>query len=244
MTPPQPTIVIVLPIYNEEVILWSHVNTLHAYCTKQFDSCVWTIVIADNGSSDTSEEIGKKLASELPQVIYDKRTTQGRGGALQQAWSLLDADVYIYMDSDLATDLRHLPELIRAIMIDDYDIAVGSRLIKGSSTSRSLFRGLCSHLYSAVPKVFFPTFLVRDCQCGFKAISNRVKNNILPLVKDVHWFFDTELLIRAHINQYRIAEIPVDWRDQRYAPRKSKVKLWQTALENMQKLWELKKELP
>lgn len=59
----------------------------------------------------------------------------------------------------------------------------------------------------------------------------------------MHWFFDTELLIRAHRAKYRIAEIPVDWRDQRHAKRKSKVLLWQTALGNIRKLWGLKKEL-
>lgn len=236
-------ICIALPIYNEEVILEPSLRMLHAFCMSVLDDMTWELVIADNGSTDASERIGRRLATELPHVSYDRRALPGRGGALQAVWSARDADIYMYMDSDLATNLCHIRECIGTILSGSYDIAVGSRLIRGSITSRSLVRELCSRIYGIVPRLFFPSLPIRDCQCGFKAISRRIQTELLSAVRDSGWFFDTELLIRAHSAGYRIAEMPVDWREQRYARRKSKVKLLQTAFRNIRKLMQLKKEL-
>ncbi len=234
-------VMIVLPIHNEEAIIERAVVQLHSHCTATLADMHWTIVIADNGSTDASEDIIKRIALGYPNILYDARTPPGRGGALQQAWSLFDADVYVYMDCDLATDLRYLRECIDAIMRNKYDIAIGSRLVTGSCAHRSVLRTACSYMYSIVPRLFFPSFPIRDCQCGFKAISHRTKKELLPRVQDQYWFFDTELLIRGHYANYRIMEMPVWWKDQRFAQRKSKVRLIHTALGNIAKLFELKK---
>jgi putative flippase GtrA len=52
-----------------------------------------------------------------------------------------------------------------------------------------------------------------DAQCGFKAIRADVAAQLLPLVEDTGWFFDTELLILAERSGMRIHEVPVDWVD-------------------------------
>ena len=58
-------------------------------------------------------------------------------------------------------------------------------------------------------------FLTRfqDAQCGFKALTRRAAQDIVPLVQDQGWFFDTELLILADKNGYSIKEVPVKWTD-------------------------------
>ncbi len=234
---------IVLPIYNEEAILEHSIRLLHAYCSSSLHEIEWVIIIADNGSRDESSRIGKGLAFDFSRVHYIRRAPLSKGGSIMEAWSLFDADTYVFMDCDLATDLKHLPQIISAVSVGAYDIAVGSRLAKGASTSRSILRELCSRLYGALPRFLFPSFPLLDCQCGFKAISHRVKKELLPLVIDDHLFFDTELLIRGCIGGYRILEMPVDWRDQRYMKRKSKVRLIATAAGNIKKLIELKKKL-
>ncbi len=234
-------ICIVLPIYNEEAILKHSVARLHTYCKDALAHIDWTIIIADNGSTDSTSLIAQRIASEHVEILYDSIPVPGRGGSLQHAWSLADADIYFYMDCDLATDLCHVRECIDAIMSGDYDIAIGSRLLKKSSTQRSLLRECCSRLYSFLPTLFFPSFPIRDCQCGFKAISHTIKKEVLPAVQDRHWFFDTELLIRSFYAHYRIVELPVCWKDQRFAERKSKVRLIRTAIGNCIKLFLLKK---
>ncbi len=52
---------------------------------------------------------------------------------------------------------------------------------------------------------------LHDHQCGFKAFSRERVLTILPFVRDTHWFWDTEVLVRAERQGYRITEFPVDW---------------------------------
>lgn len=238
-----PKVLITLPVYNEEAILAQHTELLHAYCVQALPDVAWEILIADNGSSDTSPALCTTLSSRLPHVIFERTAIPGRGGALKQAWLSHEADVYLYMDIDLATDIQHLPLLISKILSEKYDVATGSRLISGAHTRRSYFRTLCSILYNRLPVFFFPSFPVRDAQCGFKAISRRVRDTLLRDVQDTGWFFDTELLIRAHLKGYKISEFPVLWRDQRFVQRKSKVRILETGLTNIKKLFQLKRSL-
>ena len=76
----------------------------------------------------------------------------------------------------------------------------------------------------------------RDAQCGFKAISRRTADLLLPLVKDIGWFFDTELLILAEKNGFRIKEVPVRWHDD----PDTRVKVISTALHDLAGLTRLK----
>ncbi len=60
-----------------------------------------------------------------------------------------------------------------------------------------------------IKSLFFNRF--SDAQCGFKALRTDVAKQIVPLVKNNNWFFDTELLLLAEYNKYRIFEVPVKW---------------------------------
>lgn len=243
MTQPLPHILITLPIYNEESLLVQHVELIHAYCAQVLRDVSWDILIADNGSTDTSPALCADLADRPSHIRIYRNDTPGRGGALKEAWLTHDADVYLYMDIDLATDIQYLPLLISKILSNDFDIATGSRLVFGAHTRRSFFRTLCSILYNRLPALFFPSFPIRDAQCGFKAISRHIRDSLLRDIEDTGWFFDTELLIRAHLKHYRISEFPVLWRDQRFVKRKSKVHILETGLTNIKKLFQLRRTI-
>jgi hypothetical protein len=62
-----------------------------------------------------------------------------------------------------------------------------------------------------------------DLQCGFKAVKNSVFKQIAPFVKDNKWFFDTEIIAFAKAFGFRVKEIPVEWKENRYEERKSKI---------------------
>ncbi|HUU62792.1 MAG TPA: glycosyltransferase family 2 protein, partial [Dehalococcoidia bacterium] len=119
------------------------------------------------------------------------------------------ADIVSYMDVDLSTDLAAFPHLIQAIE-EGYSIAIGSRLLPGSSVKRSFKRELTSRSYNLIIKSMFRTRF-SDAQCGFKALSGKAAQELVPLIQDQEWFFDTELLILAEKKGYRIREIPVAW---------------------------------
>ena len=154
----------------------------------------------------------------------------------KRAWQESDADVRCYMDVDLSTGLQHLPEIVSAVADQEYDIAIGSRLLPESVVvGRSLTREITSRGYSLLFRSMFLTGF-RDAQCGFKAISAAAATALTPLVKNNHWFFDTELLLIAEHSGYRIREIPVHWEDD----PDTRVKVISTALEDVKGLLRLR----
>jgi putative flippase GtrA len=92
------------------------------------------------------------------------------------------------------------------------DIAIGTRLSRGSRVVRGAKREVISRCYNLLLR---GTLAARfsDAQCGFKAIRRDVAAQLLPLVEDTGWFFDTELLVLAERAGLRIHEVPVDWVD-------------------------------
>jgi len=202
------TIDVVIPVYNEEHVLTQSVNTLRQFLEKNLpNQC--NVVIADNASTDKTWEIAQALSQEYPDVAAIHLDEKGRGRALRKAWLESTADIVSYMDVDLSTELDAFPKLIQAIE-DGYSIAIGSRLLRGSSVKRSFKRELTSRSYNFIIKVMF-RITFADAQCGFKALSSKATKELVPLIKDHEWFFDTELLILAEQRGYRIREIPVAW---------------------------------
>jgi glycosyltransferase involved in cell wall biosynthesis len=229
---------VVLPVYNEEIILEN--NTLRLFdFLKNNLADDWQIMIADNGSTDRTSAIGKNLASRYPkEIAYFYIPQKGRGGALRKACLDFPADIYSYMDADLATDLVFFPKLIDTIK-NGYDVATGSRLLKQSETERSLGRDIPSRIFNFLLKKIL-NFKIKDSQCGFKAISGRAAKNLIPRIADNNWFFDTELLFLAQKNNYKIKEMPVRWVEKSNRRRKSKVKVIRTALNYLKEIWRLK----
>jgi len=127
-------------------------------------------------------------------------------------WSTSDAQVLVYMDVDLSTDLNALLPLVAPLLSGHSDLAIGSRLRHDSRVVRGPRREVISRGYNLLVKGALRTRF-SDAQCGFKAIRADVAHEVLPLVEDDAWFFDTELLVLAERAGLRIHEVPVDWVD-------------------------------
>src|SRR3954453_13883527 len=104
------TVEVVLPVLNEEKVLERSVRALHSFLDDNL-AHEWRIVIADNGSTDATFDIGTGLAKELRNLECRHIPEAGRGRALSLAWLASDADVLAYMDIDLSTDLGAFPRL-------------------------------------------------------------------------------------------------------------------------------------
>ncbi|MSQ40726.1 MAG: glycosyltransferase family 2 protein [Dehalococcoidia bacterium] len=226
---------VVLPVLNEERDLPRSVATLHQFLT---DRCHdrWRIVIADNGSTDNTLAVSQQLSRQYPHVAFIHLEQRGRGRALKRAWLESTADIVSYMDVDLSTDLQTFPQLIAAIRDEGYDLAVGSRLAKGAQVAnRTLKREILSRGYNLIIRaVFFTRF--SDAQCGFKAISRRAAQRLLPLVQDNGWFLDTELLILAERRGFRIKDVPAHWTDD----PDTRVRVWRTVMGDLRGLLRLR----
>ncbi len=227
---------IVLPVLNEENILNKNVGILYKFLQDNLSSLNWKIIITDNGSVDLTQRFGEKLAKENIEIEYLRLEERGRGRALKHSWGNSKADLVSYMDIDLSTNLSHFPELVMSILYEDYDLAIGSRLLNNSQVQgRTFFREICSRGYSFIFRTMFNTKFY-DAQCGFKVLNISSMKETLKVVEDNEWFFDTELLIIAEKNRYKIKEIAVEWVDD----SDSRVNVLKTIFQDLKGLFRLK----
>ncbi len=223
---PAPVLEVVVPVHDEEVALPRAVAALTAY----LDTMPWTwrITIADNASTDGTPLVARRLARDDGRVRVWRLEEKGRGRALKRVWEASDADVLLYMDVDLSTDLNALMPLVAPIVSGHSDLAIGTRLTRGSRVVRGPRRELISRTYNTILRRTLGARFT-DAQCGFKAIRRDVARVLLPMVEDDTWFFDTELLVLAERSGLRIHEVPVDWVDD----PDSRVDVVRTALDDL-----------
>jgi glycosyltransferase involved in cell wall biosynthesis len=207
-------IIITLPIYKDNVYLARACTALEelapAICTE------FKLLIAEDGSD--SSEIVTELRQKFSNIIYVRHEDRlGRGRALREAWRKMEADVYVYLDVDLATDLRRFGAFEKLIIMQkQFDLVTGSRYIKGSITTRPRLRRWASVAYNALVRGMFGTG-VHDHQCGFKSFSRKLVDMLASEATSDSWFWDTEAIILAKKFDFKIAEIPVYWTEQKGA---------------------------
>ena len=202
---------ITLPVLNEERQLPCAVAELTTLLRANIDGS-FEVVIVDNGSTDGTWAVAERLAARHPEVRAMRLAKRGRGRALREAWQSSQADVLSYMDVDLSTGLEAFPALVAAVAEGRASVAVGSRLMPGSRVERCLKREVISRCYNGLVWGMFRVGF-SDAQCGFKAITRAAARELVPLVEDNGWFFDTELLLEAERLGHRIVDVPVEWRE-------------------------------
>ena len=199
---------VVIPVFNDveslKIAIPKSLDVLDSY-GKSFE-----LIIAEDGSTDGSRELVEDWMTKDSRVILlhsDER--QGRGRALNRALKVSRGSIFCYYDVDLATDLKHLPELLSCIE-RGAAVATGSRLMKDSNIKRSGDREIASRGYNFLVRLFLRSH-IHDHQCGFKAYNTEILRKLSEKIQASHWFWDTESIILAEQEHLRIDEFPVVW---------------------------------
>jgi len=204
----QISLTIILPMHNEEKRVERCVEEVEKACRRITDN--YEIIIAEDGSKDSTYEVAKRIAKKNPRILLLHSAKRlGRGRALSLALRKAKGEVSVYMDADLSSNITHLGELVSRIRKGAV-IATGSRMLPTSSTKRSIVRGVASKAFNFLVRVLLGSKLY-DHQCGFKAFNTKKVKELLNEVEDRHWFWDTELLVRAQRKGLRVDEIPIEW---------------------------------
>lgn len=226
-------ILIVIPTLNEQNRIKKCLLKIEDYLKKNnlFDFC--EILVADGGSRDKTEKIVKDYQKIFKNIFFENFKRGGRGYQLKKAFFSKKADIYFYMDVDLATDLSFFSKGIN-FLEKGYDIVFGSRYKRGAQRKRTFLREIFGKSYSLLIRVLFrsPFF---DYQCGFKGF----KKNVLPLIKEIeddYWFWDTEFIIKAWKKGFKIKEMPVFWEEK----EGTRVKILKDAFEMAKKAFFLR----
>jgi len=227
----------VIPVHNDEKRLAANIETLHAFLEESLSRYDWCIIIADNASTDATPEIGRRFAGSLSRTVYHRLEKKGRGRALRETWMHSNADFVSYMDVDLSTNLKAVPEMME-LFERGWQVILGSRLIAGANITRCRHREIISRGWNFLVGAVFNTRF-SDAQCGFKGLSREAKETLVPQTRDTKWFFDTELLVLAEKQGFTMHEIAVEWIED----VGSTVQLARTIFDDLAAMTRLKSEL-
>jgi uncharacterized protein (TIRG00374 family) len=202
---------VILPAYNEEGTLADTVERTLETLGEFLPPGSFEVIVAEDGCTDRTPEIADELAAGDDRIEHRHSAERlGRGRALKEAVTAAEGDVVAYLDTDMATDMRHLEELIETVRSGEAEFVTGSRWIPGHEADRPVNRSIPSRGFNTLVRVVLRSTL-RDHQCGFKAFDREALLDVLADVEDEHWFWDTEVLVRAQRAGYRVKEFPVEW---------------------------------
>jgi glycosyltransferase involved in cell wall biosynthesis len=204
----RPSVLIVLPVYNEERTLRKSVFTL-THFLRRHGKYKWKIIIADNNSIDGTGDIGRVMAEQNPIIEYLHVPQKGKGIAIRAAWEQADCDIVNYMDIDLSTSLKALIQSIDRLK-EGSDLVVANRLDKESVVKRSLTRDIVSRFYNMIIRTALRTSF-HDAHCGFNTVRREVAQEVLPYIEDNGFFFAAEFLFYCEKLGFKITEIPAIW---------------------------------
>lgn len=229
---------ITIPVLNEEETIFKKIRELDCYIQENLpDFGDIIIVIADNGSSDSTFEKCQLLEKNIDRVKYIRLEQRGVGLALKKSWLESSADIVGYMDLDLATDLKHLKQAFEKLISDEANIVTGSRLKAGAKViGRSRLRNFTSRSFNFLIRLVFGISF-SDGMCGFKFLHRNLLDELMINgVENDGWFFSTELLIVSDYLNYKIYDLPVVWTDD----RNSKVKIIKLSVDYIIQILRLK----
>jgi len=211
-------IIVLIPIYNEADNLRLLVEGIFSAC----QAC--TAVFVDDNSSDNTADILADLSRSFPIRHHVRKNERGYGSALKHGFELVkNADIIITMDGDRSHDPEAIPDMVKAISEDGYDIAIGSRYVKGGAIPDwPLFRRITSALTNLAVRISLGTG-IRDNTSGFRAYSGYAVRSFLNNIRSNGYYALEEILFLSTNNGLKIFEVPIVFTDRKEGISKAKI---------------------
>ena len=200
---------IVVPIYNEEESLPFLVNQLLEVLQPMEET--FELVLVNDGSSDDSAEVIRKLSFEIPELVgVLLRKNYGQTAAMAAGFDISSGDIVVTLDGDLQNDPADIPLLVNKIR-DGFDLVSGWRYRRqDAAISRKLPSKIANRLIGKVTGV-----RLNDYGCSLKAYRKEVLTD-MRLYGELHRF----LPVLANIEGARITEVKVNHRARQFGSSK------------------------
>ena len=203
---------IIVPAYNEARRLPDTLPRLIAYARELHEPV--EIIVVDDGSADRTSEVATEVGRAAGFVsVLRSAQNQGKGASVRRGMLAARHEHVLFTDADLSTPIEEAAKL-RAALDAGADVAIGSRRLAQSDVQvrQPWLRGLAGRTFSRVVS-FLLLPGIGDSQCGFKAFRRPVARELFARQRLGRFTFDAEVLWLARYLGYRIAEIPIVWRD-------------------------------
>jgi len=204
-----PDLSVVIPAYNEAARLPRTLARLSEYLGRGRGS--HEILLVDDGSRDATAERAAEAGAGVTVLRND--TNRGKGYAVRRGMLASRGARVLMTDADLSTPIEELPRLA-ARMDEGYDAVIASRALPGAriEVRQPWYRENMGRLFNLAVRLLVIGG-VRDTQCGFKLFAGEPGRAIFSACRLDGFCFDVEALFIARMRGYRVAEVPVTWRN-------------------------------
>lgn len=221
---------VVVPCYREERRVQRAATVLAEYFRgrrKPFE-----IILVNDGSPDATECEARAAARRLKEVrVLSYPRNRGKGHALRKGVLAARGERLLFLDADLSTKPEEWPKL-EARLARGADVAIGSRKMAGAQLvqRQPWWRERMGKVFTWLVRRFLVD--VSDVTCGFKGFRTAVAQDLFRRQVLDDWSYDAEILFLAQRAGYRLAEVPVVWKDN----PNSKVRVLSAALASLKGL--------
>ena len=213
---------IIIPTYNEYENLPPLLDTLFSYVSES------DVLIVDDNSPDGTGQLADQIHETDPRVhVLHRAGKLGLGTAYVAGFKYAIEHAYdaaFEMDADFSHDPRYLPDFL--IAIEQADLVIGSRYIRGGDTPNWSFIRRCISGSGNIFARFMLGIPVHDCTAGYRCYRREVLESIdLDTVQSQGYAFQVEMAYRVLRQGFKIVEIPIIFMDRRVGQSKMSRKI-------------------
>ena len=165
------------------------------------------IFVDDKSKDDTVHKIRNLIKNKKNCHLYLHRTNCGRGKTVFDGFRKSKGEIIGFIDLDLDNPARYIFSMVLGIKKGDADICTAQRVYRWRYNPYFLIRILMSKVYAKLSSIWLQTGL-KDTETGCKFFKKEKIISILKQTKSRGWFWDTEVMTRAHYAGLKIIEVP------------------------------------
>lgn len=202
---------VIIPVFNEAD------NIREILKRVQAAKLAGEIIVVDDGSSDGTREMLKKLDGKKKVRVILHEGNHGKGAAVVTGLKAAKGDVLLIQDADLEYDPRDYPVLLQPIREGVADVVYGSRFLGGPHRVTMFWHLVANQLLTLMTNVLYNTILT-DMETGYKVFRRKVIENMN--IRARRFDFEPEFTAKVLKRHYRIFEVPISFNPRDYSQGK------------------------
>ncbi len=203
---------VVIPVYNEKSTVEEIIRRVQAVDVGLEKE----IVVVDDGSTDGTRDILRRLSAEDVRVVLHEKNT-GKGGALRTGFSEAGGDIVLVQDADLEYDPREYPKLLAPILEGRADVVYGSRFLGGPHRVLYFWHSVGNRLLTTLSNMASNLNLT-DMETCYKVFRREVLQKIR--LKSKRFGVEPEITLKVAKLNSRVYEVPISYAGRDYSEGK------------------------